>query len=66
MKLEHPLSKCFFSLADEVKKNLCLQLQLRVKQEVLQSVSKVQLGALLDGPVGTSGLTTGSSFVAGI
>jgi hypothetical protein len=50
------------SLADEVKKKkLPLQLQLRVKQ-VLQAVSKAQLDALLGGPAGTSGLSTGSFY----
>jgi hypothetical protein len=53
------------SLADEVKK-LPLQLQLRVKQEVLQAVSKAQLDVLLDGPAGTSDLSTGSFHQAGI
>jgi hypothetical protein len=53
------------SLADEAKK-LPLQLQLRVKQEVLQAVSKAQLDALLGDPAGTSGSSTGSLYQAGI
>jgi hypothetical protein len=53
------------SLADEAKK-LPLQLQLRIKQEVLQAVSKAQLDALLGDPAGTTGLSTGSLYQAGI
>jgi hypothetical protein len=53
------------SLADEAKK-LPLQLQLRVKQNVLQAVSKAQLDALLGDPAETSGLSTGSFYQAGI
>jgi hypothetical protein len=64
-KSEHPLDKFFLSLADEAK-NVPLQLQLRVKQEVLQAVLKAQLDALLCGLAGTSGLSAGSFYKAGI
>jgi hypothetical protein len=35
-------------------------------KQVLQSVSKAQLDALLLGPAGTSGLSTGSFYEEGI
>jgi hypothetical protein len=64
-KLEHPLSNFLLCLINEVKQ-LPLQLQLRVKQEVFQSASKARLDALLDGLTGTSGLSTRSFYKTGI
>lgn len=48
-----------FFLGWLTKKNLPLQLQLRIKQEVCHALSKAQLNALLSGPAGTSTLSAG-------